>query len=373
MRLADFEYELPAERIAQVPAPGRDAARLLVLDRATGARRHHVFRELPSLLRAGDVLVLNDTKVIPARLLGRWDTGGIVEVLLLREVEPGTWQAMLKPAARARPGRRIAFGEAPRAIQARVAAYAGAGRRVLRFEAGTEVRALMRRHGLVPLPPYIRRPRAQVASPKSKVQSPEGGLGTTDPGLGTEVDRERYQTVYAKEEGAIAAPTAGLHFSEPLLQRLAQTGIEIRWLTLHVGPGTFLPIRSERVEGHRMEPEPYVVPEATAQAIKAARAGRRVVAVGTTVVRTLEHAALRGGDVQAGPGAADLFIVPGHRFRVVDALITNFHLPRSTLLVLVAAFAGLDRIRAAYAEAIAQGYRFYSYGDAMLILDGVRS
>ncbi len=369
MRLADFDYELPAGRIAQGPAAERDAARLLVLDRATGARRHHVFRELPGLLRIGDLLVLNDTKVIPARLPGRWESGGVVDVLLLREAEQGAWEVLLKPAARARPGRRIVFGEGAGATRVQVVAYAGAGRRVLRFEAGGGVRALMHRHGLVPLPPYISRPKSQVTSPKSKIQSREGGLGTTDSGLWTELDRERYQTVYAREEGAVAAPTAGLHFTESLLQRLEQAGIEIRWVTLHVGPGTFQPIRAERIAEHRMESEPYVIPEATARAIKAAHAEtRRVVAVGTTVVRTLEHAALRSGDVQAGPGEADLFILPGHRFRVVDALITNFHLPRSTLLVLVAAFAGLDAIRAAYTEAIAHGYRFYSYGDAMLIL-----
>jgi S-adenosylmethionine:tRNA ribosyltransferase-isomerase len=394
MRVAEFDYELPPGLIAQAPAPERDAARLLVLDRATGARGHLVFRELPGLLRAGDVLVLNDTKVIPARLLGRWESGGVVEVLLIREVGQEAWEAMLKPAGRARPGRRLAFGESGGTALARIAADVGAGRRVLRFEAGTDVRALMQRHGLVPLPPYIRRPKPQAPRPKAKVQSPEarqsaignpqsatdtGGRESDVPSPESEhsafriphsaVDRERYQTVYAKEEGAIAAPTAGLHFTGPLLNRLARAGVEIRWVTLHVGPGTFQPIRAERIVAHRMEAEAYVIPEATAQAIKAGRAeGRRVVAVGTTVVRTLEHAALRSGDVQAGPGEADLFVVPGHRFRVVDALITNFHLPRSTLLVLVSAFAGLDQIRVAYAEAIAQGYRFYSYGDAMLIL-----
>lgn len=361
MRLADFEYHLPAELIAQAPAHARDAARLLVLDRATGARRHQVFRDLPDLLQAGDLLVLNETKVIPARLLGRWETGGAVEALLIREVEAGVWETMLKPAARARPGRRMEFGAAPAAVEVQVAGCVGPGRRLLRFAAGADVRELMHRHGLVPLPPYIRRPESRVPGLES------GDSAFRNPH--SVMDRERYQTVYAREEGAIAAPTAGLHFTDSLLKKLEEAGIEIGRVTLHVGPGTFQPIRAENISEHRMETERYVVPEAMARAVKAARAeGRRVVAVGTTVVRTLEHAALRGGEVPAGPGEADLFIVPGHRFRVVDALVTNFHLPRSTLLVLVAAFAGLGAIRAAYAEAIAQRYRFYSYGDAMLIL-----
>ena len=368
MRLADLDYDLPPDLIAQAPAPERDAARLLVLDRATGSRSHRVFRELPGLLRAGDLLVLNDTKVIPARLVGRWETGGAVEALLVREVEPGVWDALLKPAARARPGRTMTFGAGDPTAQAEVAGYGGAGRRLIRFRGPVDVRALMHRHGLVPLPPYIRRPGSRVQSLKPKVERHEGELGTRDSELGTEMDRERYQTVYAREEGAIAAPTAGLHLTESLLEELAAAGIEIRWITLHVGPGTFQPIRARRIAEHRMEAERYVIREGTGQAVKAARAeGRRVVAVGTTVVRALEQAALRGGEVQAGPGEADLFIVPGHRFRVVDALITNFHLPRSTLLALVAAFAGLGAIRAAYAEAVARRYRFYSYGDAMLI------
>ena len=360
MRLADLDYDLPPDLIAQAPAPERDAARLLVLDRATGSRSHRVFRELPGLLRAGDLLVLNDTKVIPARLVGRWETGGAVEALLVREVEPGLWDALLKPAARARPGRTMTFGAGDPTAQAEVVGYGGAGRRLIRFRGPVDVRALMHRHGLVPLPPYIHRPESRVPSPESRdsaIRNPQSAM-----------DSERYQTVYAREEGAIAAPTAGLHLTESLLEELAAAGIEIRWITLHVGPGTFQPIRARRIAEHRMEAERYVIREGTGQAVKAARAeGRRVVAVGTTVVRALEQAALRGGEVQAGPGEADLFIVPGHRFRVVDALITNFHLPRSTLLALVAAFAGLGAIRAAYAEAVARRYRFYSYGDAMLI------
>jgi S-adenosylmethionine:tRNA ribosyltransferase-isomerase len=358
MRLADLEYDLPEELIAQAPVAARDASRLLVLHRATGVVGHHIFRELPALLRAGDLLVLNDTKVIPARLAGRWESGGGVELLLVREMEPGVWEAMVKPAAKARPGRLIALGDGGRA---RVAAYAGPGRRLLRFDPGSDVRALLERHGLMPLPPYIRRPESRVPSPgsdDSAIRNPQSAM-----------DRARYQTVYAREEGAIAAPTAGLHFTEALLDAMPGAGIEVRRITLHVGPGTFRPIRTARIQDHRMETERYAVPEGTAQAVKAAVAeGRRVIAVGTTAVRALEHAALRGGEVQAGPAEADLFITPGHRFRVVDGMVTNFHLPGSTPLVLVAALAGLERIQAAYAEAVARGYRFYSYGDAMLIL-----
>jgi S-adenosylmethionine:tRNA ribosyltransferase-isomerase len=368
MRLAELDYDLPPGLIAQAPAAERDAARLLVLERATAARSHRVFRDLPGLLRAGDLLVLNDTKVIPARLIGRWKTGGAVEALLVREVGPGLWDAMLKPAARARPGRAMSYGAGDGGGQAEVVGYGGAGRRLIRFRPPGDACALMARHGLVPLPPYIRRPKPEATRPKAQGQSPDSGQSAIR-NPQSAIDGERYQTVYAREEGAIAAPTAGLHFTEPLLHTLAGAGIEIRWVTLHVGPGTFQPIRARRIEEHRMEAERYVIPEATALAVKAARAeGRRVVAVGTTVVRGLEQAALRGGEVQAGPGEADLFIVPGHRFRVVDALITNFHLPRSTLLALVAAFAGLEAIRAAYAEAVARRYRFYSYGDAMLIV-----
>ncbi len=363
MRLADLAYELPEELIAQVPAAERDASCLLALSRAPGAIGHHVFRELPALLRAGDLLVLNDTKVVPAHLGGRWESGGTVELLLVREAEPGLWEAMLKPAAKARAGRCIAIGDGGRA---RVAAYAGPGRRLLRFDPGTDVRALMDRHGLMPLPHYIRRPESNLQGRRPAVERPP----TPDPRPPSPAfDRERYQTVYAREEGAIAAPTAGLHFTEALLDAMAAAGIEVRRVTLHVGPGTFRPIRATRIQDHRMEAERYVIPEATAQALKAARAeGRRVIAVGTTVVRALEHSALRSGEVQAGPAEADLFITPGHRFRVVDGMVTNFHLPGSTPLVLVAALAGLHRIQAAYAEAVARGYRFYSYGDAMLIL-----
>ena len=358
MRLSDLNYDLPDELVAQVPAAERDASRLLVLDRGTGAASHRAFRELPALLRLGDVLVLNDTKVIPARLAVRWETGGAVELLLVREVERGLWEAMVKPAAKARPGRHIAIGDGGKA---QVAGYAGPGRRLLLFDLGTDVRALMDRHGHMPLPAYIRRPESRVPSPASAdsaFRNPHSAL-----------DRERYQTVYAREEGAIAAPTAGLHFTEALLGAIAEGGIEVRRLTLHVGPGTFRPIGAARIQDHRMEAERYVIPEVTAQAVKAAKAeGRRVIAVGTTAVRALEHSALRGGDVQAGPAEADLFIAPGHRFRIVDAMLTNFHLPGSTPLVLVAALAGLNGIKAAYAEAVARGYRFYSYGDAMLIL-----
>jgi len=344
MDVSLFDYSLPAELIAQEPAESRDASRLLVLDRGRGAWEDRVFRDLPGLLRAGDCLVANRSRVIPARLLGVGEAGGKpVELLLLRPVSEGRWEALVQPGRRCRVGARVEL--AGGVARASIVGEGTAGTRVVEIEGPWPVRELLERHGLPPLPPYIERHDA----PK-----PE--------------DRERYQTVYARDEGSVAAPTAGLHFTPELLARLAERGVAVHFLTLHVGPGTFRPMRAAQVDAHRMEAEPIEIPAATARAVhEAKRAGHRVVAVGTTTTRALEWAAGEDGRLREGPGAADLFIRPGHRFRVVDALITNFHLPRSTLLVLVAALAGRDLILDAYRHAVAARYRFYSYGDAMLI------
>ena len=337
MLTRDFDYELPPERIAQRPAP-RGESRLLVLD-AEGPARHRRMRDLPELVGPGDLLVVNDTRVIPARLFARrMPGGGRVELLLVDKVGEREWDALAKPGRRARPGTPLDLGGGLTAVTAARPAE-GDGR--LRVVFSEPVEPHLDRLGHVPLPPYIK--RADEAA-----------------------DRERYQTVYARSPGAIAAPTAGLHFDEELLAAVEARGTAIAPLTLHVGIGTFKPVTAALVHEHRMEAERYEIPEAAAEAIARTRAaGGREVAVGTTVVRALEAAARDDGTVPAGPGRTDLFITPGHRFRVVDALLTNFHLPRSTLLMLVCAFAGRERVLAAYREAIAEGYRFYSYGDAM--------
>jgi len=324
----DFDYHLPEERIAQEPAP-RGESRLLVLD-AQGQDRHRRVRDLSTLLRPGDLLVLNDTRVIPARLYGHRGEGRM-EILLVEKLGDREWEALVRPGRRARPGAEITFdGLSAEVIAKREDRYR------LRFSEPVEPH--LDRLGHVPLPPYIHRP--DEAS-----------------------DRERYQTVFARTPGAIAAPTAGLHFSEELLEEIAAAGIGIARVTLHVGIGTFKPVSAEKVEDHRMDRERYEVGEETAEAIRRTReSGGRIVAVGTTVVRTLESS--RG---EAGSGSTELFITPGFRFRIVDVLLTNFHLPRSTLLMLVSAFAGRERVLAAYEEAIREGYRFYSYGDAMLV------
>ncbi|HTG34892.1 MAG TPA: tRNA preQ1(34) S-adenosylmethionine ribosyltransferase-isomerase QueA [Thermoanaerobaculia bacterium] len=336
MLTRDFDYDLPAASIAQEPAP-RGESRLLVLDRQ-GPERHSRVSDLPGLLHPGDLLVLNDTRVIPARLYGRSAGGGRMEILLIERVAEREWDALVKPGRRARPGAVFSLDEG---LAAEVIDKHEDGRHRLRFTEPIEPH--LDRLGHIPLPPYIHRP-----------DTPE--------------DRERYQTVFARQPGAVAAPTAGLHFTAALLAEIAAAGIEIARVTLHVGIGTFKPVAAERIEEHRMESERYEIGEETAGAIRRARAaGRRIVAVGTTVVRTLESAALAGeGEVRAGSGATKLFITPGYQFQGVDALLTNFHLPRSTLLMLVSAFAGRERVLAAYEEAITNGYRFYSYGDAML-------
>jgi S-adenosylmethionine:tRNA ribosyltransferase-isomerase len=345
MDLSLFDYELPVERIAQEPAEPRDSARLLVLERATGALEDARFSDLPRWLRAGDCLVMNESRVIPARLIGNLESDGRpVEILMLRALEGGRWEALVRPGKRCGIGARVTL--AGGAAHATVLEHREHGARVVEIEAPWPVDDFLERHGLPPLPPYIERHDA----PK-----PE--------------DWERYQTVYATANGSVAAPTAGLHFTTKLLEQLSAAGVEVHRVILHVGVGTFRPIRAATVEQHRLEPESAQVPAATAEAVNRARAqGRRIISVGTTTTRTLEWAADDSGQVRTRSGGADLFIYPGHRFRVIDALVTNFHLPRSTLLLLVSAFAGRELVLDSYRHAIAHGYRFYSYGDAMLIL-----
>jgi len=342
VKLSEFDYALPEALIAQEPVSPRDASRLLVLP-PEGPVEHRRFAELDALLAPGDLLVFNDTKVIPARLVGRKTSGGKVELLLCEPLEGGLgrrWRAMGQASKPIRAGTVVELD----GLSARVEAVEGEGfYAVLLDREGEALEAALARAGRVPLPPYIRR----------------------EPGP---EDRERYQTIWAREPGSAAAPTAGLHFTERLLARLDARGLRRTSVTLHVGPGTFLPVRGESLEGHRMHPERYEVPETAAAEIAACRArGGRVVAVGTTTVRTLESA-FDGERVAPGTGRTTLFVRPGHVFRTVDALVTNFHLPRSTLLVLVCALAGTGRVLAAYREAVEQGYRFFSYGDAMLLL-----
>jgi S-adenosylmethionine:tRNA ribosyltransferase-isomerase len=354
VRAADFDYELPPGCIAQSPTPERQNSRLLLFDRATGDLAHRAFTDLPTLLRRGDVLVLNDSRVIPARLRARNPaTGGRFEVLLLEEMAGNDWWAMMRPGKRARPGTRLELvgpDGSSTALQAVVTDTNLEGHRRLQFSGTPDLRGDLDRLGEMPLPPYIGR-AAGVA------------------------DHERYQTVFAREPGSVAAPTAGLHFTPSVLDAIRAAGVDIHTVTLHVGPGTFAPVKAEDLSGHVMHEERFVVPPATADALRAARrGGRRIVAVGTTTLRVLESvAAAHDGDVVAGPGRTRLFVHPPHRFRMVDALLTNFHLPRSTLLMLVSAFAepggtgGRPRVLAAYQEAIRAGYRFFSYGDAMFL------
>jgi S-adenosylmethionine:tRNA ribosyltransferase-isomerase len=344
MDASQFEYDLPPDLIAQEPAEPRDASRLLVMDRARGNWQDRQFSDLPTLLRPGDCLVANRSKVIPARLVGTLEADGRpVELLMVRALASTSWEALVRPGRHCRVGARVLV--ACGAARATIVAHADAGVRVLDLEAPWPMRELLERHGLSPLPPYITRHDA----PK-----PE--------------DRERYQTVYASQEGSIAAPTAGLHFTAALIGRLRERGVEFHHLTLHVGPGTFRPLRVRHVEAHRMDREEVEIPDETAGAVNRARAeGRRVIAVGTTTTRALEWASGANGRVRAGGGGADLYIYPGYSFKTIDGLITNFHLPRSTLLLLVSAFCGWDALLAAYRHAVAGRYRFYSYGDAMLI------
>jgi len=340
--LADYTYDLPAASIAQYPASTRDAARLLVIDRSRGTLADHTFASLPELLHPGDCLVVNDSRVLPARVLAvETQSGRPVEVLFVQARDERRWTALVRPARKCRPGSELRVGARGRL---RVVAEETDGTRLLERADGS-IDELMATHGQPPLPPYI----ARHARPDSD-------------------DQDRYQTVYARRPGSIAAPTAGLHFTETLLTRVRRAGIEVHALTLHVGPGTFRPIRSARIEDHRLAGERVTISPDVAAAINRARASsRRVVAVGTTTTRALEGSVDESGRVMPGEGVVDLFITPGHRFRVVEALVTNFHLPRSSLLVLVSAFAGRELILKAYRHAIDAGYRFYSYGDACLI------
>jgi S-adenosylmethionine:tRNA ribosyltransferase-isomerase len=346
LRASDFDFHLPAERIAQAPLAQRDDARLYVLDRHAAGRDdsgpHRQVRDLPSLLPAGALLVVNDTRVIPARLHATKPTGGRVELLLVEPLAtagPGVWRCLGGASKPIRLGPLVLDGDGAPAVE--VLAVDGAYVDV-RFTG--ELDGYLERHGEVPLPPYIKRDTPEAA------------------------DKQRYQTMFARAPGAVAAPTAGLHFTPALLGALEARGVERATVTLHVGPGTFAPLRADELAGQSLHPERYEVPAATAAAVGRARAeGRPIVAVGTTVVRTLEAAAIDERTLRAGAGVTDIFIQPGYSFRLIDMMLTNFHLPKSSLLMLVSALAGRDRVLAAYADAVANGYRFYSYGDAMLI------
>jgi len=345
MELKDFSYELPQSLIAAYPSRERQESRLLVLERKCGGIIHSVFSELKNFLDPGDLLVLNDTKVFPARLKGTKESGGKVEVLLLERFphRRSFWIGLIDAAKKPRVGSRIQFSEE---VSAHVMGEMGRGRFGLEFHHPGEFSTWLEELGEPPLPPYVRRQRDAAPA-----------------------DRERYQTVYAAHPGAIAAPTAGFHFTDELFDEFRARGVDRTLLTLHVGPGTFQPVREQRVEDHRMEGERYVLTEPAAAKINRTRqAGHRIVAVGSTSTRTLEWIALQKGQIQADEGIARLYLHPGDSFRVINALITNFHLPGSTPLILVAAFGGLELVRRAYAEAIKARYRFYSYGDAMLIL-----
>ena len=348
MDVREFDFELPPDLIAQEPPRERGGSRLLHLDRTTGAIQHTHVTALPDLLRAGDLVVVNDTRVFPARLLGRRvASGGAVECLLVARVAPDAdvWEALMHPGQKLKPGARVVF-EGVHTLHGEILEQRFFGRRIVRLwtDDGSAIDEAVDAIGHMPLPPYIKRDDAPA-------------------------DRDRYQTVFAEARGSIAAPTAGLHFTAAIVDGLRARGVDMTTITLHVGYGTFQPVRVERVEDHRVEPERYEISAAAAAAISRARAdGRRIVAVGTTTTRTLEHLARAGeGVITPGRGVTDLFIYPGFEFRIVNALLTNFHLPKSSLLMLVAAFAGLDRVRSAYDAAVAAGYRFYSYGDAMLI------
>jgi len=340
-RLSDFDYELPSAQIAQHPLPDRSASRLLVLDRATGTTQHLHFRDLPGLIPAGAALVLNSSRVIPARLHGKRESGNVAELLMVREQPDGTWLAMGHPGGKLKPGRRVTFGNDS---VVEILEILGGGLRRVRFVGSLDARATLAKYGEVPLPPYIQR-------------APDA------------TDIERYQTVYATHDGSVAAPTAGLHFTPELLADIHTRQIRVASLDLHVGPGTFKPVETEDIAQHMMHAEAFEITPGAAQIINhAVQKKRGVWAVGTTVVRALESLVEPSGLIRAGAGETALFIRPPYEFKIVHHLITNFHLPRSTLLMLVCAFGGYERVINAYREAVREGYRFYSYGDAMLIL-----
>lgn len=344
MNLSDFDYHLPKELIAQEALPERGRARLLVYHRATQKISHHLFQDCLNQLNPGDLLVLNDTKVMPARFFGKKETGGVVEVLLLKEINGQIWEALLKPGRRIKKNQKVLFSNFTATVLDDP--HENSGIRHLQFEAGIEVRREMERTGRIPLPPYIDREDSAV-------------------------DRELYQTVFARIPGSVASPTAGLHFDQALLSKIEKKGIGIAYVTLHVGYGTFQPVAEENLAKHTMHEEHFSIPEETAEKINMVRSnGGRIVACGTTVTRTLESSATKAipSEVLARRGSTNLFIYPPYEFKIVDAIITNFHLPRTTLLMLVAAFSGVEEMKQIYAEAIENRYRFYSYGDAMMIL-----
>ncbi|NPV26527.1 MAG: tRNA preQ1(34) S-adenosylmethionine ribosyltransferase-isomerase QueA [Firmicutes bacterium] len=343
MDIALFDYDLPPELIAQEPVDPRDQSRLMVVRRDQSTLEHRIFRDITDYLRPGDALVLNETRVIPARLFGwRTDTGGRLEVVLLKRVGSDRWEALVRPGKKAQAGTRLAFGRGE--LKAVVVGKTAAGGRVLQFHYDGVFESLLDQIGEMPLPPYITRPFR-------------------------ESDRERYQTVYAREKGSAAAPTAGLHFTPELLKTIEAMGVQLVYLVLHVGLGTFRPVKVTDIREHQMHSEYYEVSQAAAEKINQARAnGGRIIAVGTTTTRTLETVADPTGTISPAAGWTDIFIYPGYRFKAIDGLITNFHLPRSTLLMLVSALAGREKILAAYETAVRMRYRFFSYGDAMLIL-----
>ena len=344
MLKSDFYFELPEELIAQDPLEERTSSRLLVLDRRSGAVSHHVFREIADFLRPGDCLVLNNTKVIPARLLGeREGTGAHVELLLLKRKSGDVWETLARPGKKCRPGTKLSFGDG--LLKAEILETVEEGNRLVRFTYEGIFEEVLDRLGEMPLPPYITR----------KLQ-----------------DKNRYQTVYAKHEGSAAAPTAGLHFTEALLGQLEAKGVKLAYVTLHVGLGTFRPVKEENVLEHHMHSEHYQISRETADLINRTKAeGSRIVCVGTTSCRTIESAADEEGIVHPGSGDTDIFIYPGYRFKALDGLITNFHLPESTLIMLVSALAGREHVLAAYEEAVRERYRFFSFGDAMFIAGGI--
>ncbi len=341
LKTSDFYFDLPQELIAQDPLKDRSASRLLALNKKTGETKHHVFKEIPDFLNPGDCLVLNNTKVIPARLLGcREETKGAVEVLLLKRHERDVWETLVKPGKKARPGTRLEFGDG--LLRAEVMETLEEGNRLVRFEYEGIFEEILDRLGEMPLPPYI----------THKLE-----------------DKNRYQTVYAKYEGSAAAPTAGLHFTDEILLQLEKKGVKLSYVTLHVGLGTFRPVKAEHILEHHMHSEFYQVSEEAARIInETKRAGHRVICVGTTSCRTVESASDENGIVQPGCGDTEIFIYPGYNFKVLDALITNFHLPESTLVMLVSALAGREHVLRAYEEAVRERYRFFSFGDAMLVI-----
>ncbi len=339
MKKSDFYFELPEELIAQTPLERRDASRLLKLDRVTGAIEHRHFYDLPEYLNAGDCLVLNDSRVLPARLLGKRSTGGSVEIVLLRDLGDGKWECLTRPGRKTRPGAELTFGEG--SLTATVVDAVEDGNKILQFHYEGIFLEILERLGKMPLPPYI----------KEELE-----------------DGERYQTVYSRTLGSAAAPTAGLHFTQELLERISAKGVRVCYVTLHVGLGTFRPVKEENIQDHAMHSEFCVVPEETAQIINETKAvGGRVVAVGTTSCRALESFAEPDGAMRARSGWTNIFIYPGYQFRCIDALVTNFHLPESTLIMLVSALAGRENILHAYEVAVAEKYRFFSFGDAMFI------